>query len=218
VPSLVYEMPQQVSVDYKFIYAYALGYNCTYQWYENDSVSNDGGTPIEGANKFFYEPNREDGAVAYYCVITSNDGISTNSVTTNPIANLPEYRPVDLTEYNKLLDKANSVDRENADEILLNELDELLSVDVSNLTYNHQYVVDFFAGEIEFVLHELEHGFLSGDVNHDHKITAYDARMVLIFVTETDSPTRQQKRTADMNGDGEVTAMDARLILKNAVE
>lgn len=218
VPAILYETAGEVSPDDKYIVVNAMGFDCTYQWYKNDEISNVGGTKIEGATYFYYEPKAEDRAVAYYCVITSNDGISTNSVTTNPIANLPEYRPVDLTEYNKLLDKANSVDRENADEILLNELDELLSVDVSNLTYNHQYVVDFFAGEIEFVLYELEHGFLSGDVNHDHKITAYDARMVLVFVTETVSPTRQQKRTADMNGDGEVTAMDARLILKKAVE
>ena len=218
VPAILYETTGQVNPDDTYIVVYAMGFDCTYQWYKNDSISNVGGTPIEGANYFYYEPKAEDNAVAYYCVITSNDGINSNSVATTPIINTPEYRPVDLTEYNRVVDEITSLDREKIDEILLNELDELLSIDVSNLTYDNQYLVDSLVEEIEYVLYEIEHGVLLGDVNHDHKISAYDARMILCFASETVKPSKQQQRVADMNSDGQVTAIDARLILTQCIE
>ncbi len=218
VPAILYETVGQVNPDDTYIVVHAMGFNCEYQWYKNDKISNEGGTPINGANYFYYEPKAEDNAVAYYCVITSSDGVNMNSVATNPIVNLPEYRPADLTDYNKVINEANSIDRQNVDKVLLNELDELLNVDVSNLTYDNQYLIDSIVEEIEFVLYEIEHGVLSGDVNHDHKISAYDARMVLCFVADTIKPSKQQQRVADMNGDGQITAIDARQILIQSIE
>ncbi len=218
VPAILYETTGEVNPDDTYIVVYAMGFDCTYQWYKNDKISNVGGTPIDGANYFYYEPKADDNAVAYYCVITSSDGVNINSVVTNPIVNLPEYRPADLTEYNKVLEEVNLIDRENVDELLLNELDNLLSLDLSKLTYDNQYLVDYIVGEFEYILYEIEYGFLSGDVNHDHKVSAYDARMVLCFAADTINLSRQQERTADMNGDGQVTAIDARLILIQSIE
>lgn len=218
VPAIFYETTGQVNPDDTYIVVYALGFDCTYQWYKNDKISNVGGTPIDGANYFYYEPTVGDNAVSYYCVITSSDGVNTNSVTTNPIVNLPEYRPVDLNEYNRIVEEVNLIDRENVDKVLLDELDDLLSVDISNLTYDNQYLVDSIVDEIEFVLYEIEYGVLPGDVNHDHKISAYDARMVLRFASDTIKPSKQQQRVADMNGDGQVTAIDARMILTKCIE
>ena len=218
VPAIIYETTGQVNPDDKYIVVNAMGFNCEYQWYKNDKVSNVGGTPIDGANYFYYEPTAEDNAVAYYCVITSSDGISINSVATNPIVNMPEYRPADLIEYNKIVEKVNSTDKENADETLLDQLDELLSIDVTKFTYENQFLVDYFVGEIQYVLYEIENGLLYGDINHDSKLTAYDARIVLKFAAETGSLSIQQQRTADMNGDGKITIIDAKMILTQCVE
>ena len=218
VPAILYETTGEVNPDDTYIVIYAMGFDCTYQWYKNDKISNVGGTPIDGANYFYYEPKAGDNAVAYYCVITSSDGVNINSVVTNPITNLPEYRPADLTEYNKVVEEVSLIDRENVDEILLNELDDLLSLDLSKLTYDNQYLVDSIVEELEFVLYEIEYGVLLGDVNHDHKVSAYDARIVLRFAADTINLSRQQQRIADMNGDGQVTAIDARLILIQSIE
>ena len=213
VPAILYETEGQVNPEDTYIVVYAMGFNCTYQWYKNDKASSEGGTAIEGATFFYYEPKAEDNAVAYYCVITSNDGINTNSVTTIPILNLPEFRPADLNEYNKLIDEANSIDRENVDEVLLNELDELLAINVSNITYDSQELVDSIIEELEIILYEINNGLLLGDMNNDHRITAYDVRMVLCYVSGTISVSKHQLRAADMDGNGEITSYDARLIL-----
>lgn len=214
VPSLVYEMPQQVSVDYKFIYAYALGYNCTYQWYENDTVSNEGGTPIEGANKFFYEPNREDGAVAYYCVITSNDGISETVFVTAPVENAFEYREADYTEYQKLLSFAESIDRKLYTEESLSLLDEILSVDISGYSLAEQSFVDEHISAIEKAIELLELAFKYGDINDDGVISLVDARMALQAVSQTITLSETQTIATDVNKDGKISLIDARMILQ----
>ena len=218
VPAIVYETEGQVNPEDDYIVVYALGFNCEYQWYKNDKVSNVGGTPISGANYYYYEPTAEDNAVVYYCVITSNDGANFNSITTNPIINIPQYRPADLTEYNKVIEEVNAIDRDSVDKELLDELDDLLKTDVSKLTYDSQYVVDYLVDDIRFVLYEVYNGVMLGDMNHDHKITAYDARIVLRCVSGTIELSPHKLKSADFNGDGEVSAYDVRLILKKAVE
>ncbi len=218
VPVVIYESEGQFNLQDSYIIVNAQGFNCRYQWYKNDKISNVGGTPISGANHYYYKPIAEDGAVAYYCVITSSDGTNSNTIKTKPIVNAPEFRPVDLTEYNQALEEANSIDRESVDKELLKELDDLLKTDVSNLTYDSQYVVDYLVDDIRFVLYEIYNGVMLGDMNHDHKITAYDARIVLSCVSGTLELSPHKLKSADFNGDGEVSAYDVRLILKKAVE
>lgn len=50
-----------------------VGFNRQYQWYANDVNSNEGGTPIIGANEKFFDPADYPSARYYYCVVTSQD-------------------------------------------------------------------------------------------------------------------------------------------------
>ena len=214
VPCVIFEMPHQVSVEDRFIHSYAIGYNCTYQWYENDVVSNEGGTPIEGATKFFYEPKREDGAIAYYCIITSNDGTNENVVVTQPIENAFEYREADYTEYNNMVEIANSIDRKLYTEDSLELLDDILALDVSGYSLAEQDLVEEQTFAIKKAIELLEYAFTTGDINNDGNISLVDARMVLQAVAETISLTEIQTLAADMNGDGTITLVDARMALQ----
>ena len=218
VPAILYDTVEEFNPEDTYIVVYAMGFDCSYQWYKNSIVSNVGGTPIDGANYFYYKPAIEDEAASYYCVITSTDGINSNSTTTNPIINAPELRPADLTEYNKVLEKVEAIDRDSADEEFLKEIDDLLRIDVSNLNYDSQHIVDSIVEEIEMILQELENGFLIGDANHDHEISAYDARLVLCYASGDMVMSNHQRIVSDMNGDGQVTAIDARLILIKVIE
>ncbi len=218
VPAILYETVEEFNPDDTYIVVYAMGFDCTYQWYKNDTISNEGGTLIEGANYFYYEPTAEDNAAAYYCVITSSDGVNSNSITTNPIINASELRPADLSEYNELIEEINALDRESVNNEILSELDEFLNIDVSNLTYDSQYLVDSVVQEIRFILFEINYGLFLGDINRDHQITAYDARMILRYASGTITLSKQQQRAADMNGDGDITAFDARLVLTKSIE
>ena len=214
VPYVVFDMPKQVSVDYKFIYAYALGYNCTYQWYANDTLSNEGGTPIDGATKFFYEPNREDGAIAYYCVITSNDGISETVFVTEPVENAFEYREADYTEFQNILSVVEGLDRKlyTADSLKL--LDDILSVDISGCSLAEQNVVDEHVFAIQKAIDLLQFAFKLGDINDDGVITLVDARMALQAVSQTITLSDTQILATDVNEDGKISLVDARLILQ----
>ncbi len=214
VPSLVFEMPQQVDVDYKFISAYAIGYNCTYQWYENDVVSNEGGTPIEGATRFFYEPKREDGAVAYYCVIISSDGTNENVFVTEPIENAFEYREADYAEYDSVIEIVNNIDRKLYTEESLALLDDIVSVDVSGYSLAEQDLLNEQIFAIEKALELLEYAFTTGDINNDGNISLVDARMILQAVANTISLNEIQSLAADMNGDGMISLVDARMALQ----
>lgn len=214
VPCVIFEMPQQVSVEDRFIHAYAVGYNCTYQWYENDVISNEGGTPIEGATKFFYEPNREDGATAYYCVITSNDGISESVFITQPVENAFEYREADYNEYESIVETVRSLDRKLYTEESLKALDDIMSVDVSGCTLAEQNIVDEQITAIKNALDLLQYAFTTGDINDDGNISLVDARMVLQAVAKTISLNEIQSLAADMNGDGVITLVDARMALQ----
>ena len=218
IPAIIYETDDFVEEDSKYIFVYALGFNCTYQWYENDCVSNQGGIPIDGAVHFYYEPKAEDDAVSYYCEIKSTDGTYVNTVTTHPIINKPEYRTADLSEYNKVVEEVNALDRNTIDETFLAEIDELLSIDVSNLTYANQDIIDNIVNEIELIFSDINSGYLVGDTNNDGILSAYDARLVLRYVAEIDNVTSRAKRISDINGDGEVSSIDARMILKLCIE
>ena len=58
---------------------------------------------------------------------------------------------------------------------------------------------------------------LEGDVDHDGKVTAADARKILRISAQLDSASDSQTAdNADMNDDGRVTAEDARLALLKA--
>ncbi len=217
VPAIIYETVEEFNPEDTYIVVYAMGFDCTYQWYKNNEISNVGGTPIDGANHFYYEPTVEDKAVSYYCVIRSTDGTNTNTVTTKPIINAPELRPADFTEYNNVLKDVEAIDRGSVDEMLLKELDELLRIDVSNLMYDNQPLIDTIVSEIRMILFEIKYGFVLGDINHDHVISAFDARMALCFASGANNLTKHQQLVADMNADGQVTAIDARLILKKVV-
>lgn len=214
VPCVVFEMPQQVNVEDKFIHAYAFGYNCTYQWYKNDAVSNEGGTAIEGATKFFYEPKREDGAVAYYCVITSNDSTTESVTITQPIENAFEYREADYTEYDNIVATVNNIDRKLYTEDSLAVLDEIMALDISGYSLAQQDLINEQVFAIEKALELLQYAFTTGDINNDGNISLVDARMVLQAVAETISFNEIQSLAADMNGDGEITLVDARMALQ----
>lgn len=214
VPCVVFDVPEQVSVEYKYIFAYALGYNCTYQWYANDALSNEGGTPIDGATKFFYEPNREDGAIAYYCIITSNDGINQNVFITNPIENAFEYREADYTEFQNILSVVEGLDRKlyTADSLKL--LDDILSVDISGCSLAEQNVVDEHVFAIQKAIDLLQFAFKLGDINDDGVITLVDARMALQAVSQTITLSDTQTLATDVNEDGKISLVDARIILQ----
>ena len=217
VPAIYHETSKKVSVDEHYIFTYAIGFNTKYQWYRNDVVSNEGGTPIEGAIRFYYEPSPYDECAAYYCVITSEDESHYSTVTTDAIPNAPEYRSADYTEYNRLIEEINSLDRKMYDEQHLKELDELLETNISGLKYSEQDKVDSFVFELKMMLELVKTTFIFGDINCDHNVSAIDVRFVLKYVAGVEEFDDSQLQAADMNKDGEITAVDARLIAQKAV-
>lgn len=60
-------------------------------------------------------------------------------------------------------------------------------------------------------------GILLGDVNESGVISAYDASLVLQFLTNQVTLTSTQEQAADVMGDGSVTAMDASYVLQFVV-
>ncbi len=218
IPAIYHKTSEQVSAEERFIVVYAIGYNCSYQWYRNDVASNEGGTPIDSAINFFYEPLAEDNCAAYYCVVTSNDGTYINTVTTNPILNAAEYRDADYTEYNKMLDEIASLDRTLYDEEYLNKLDELLETDISGLKLSQQDEVDLLVSQLSVALELVKNSFIMGDLNGDHEISAIDVRYALKYVAGLQQFNNRQLVSADMDDDGEITSLDARMIMQKALE
>lgn len=214
VPYVVFDTPKQVNIEDKYIFAYALGYNCTYQWYANNTLSNEGGTPIDGATKFYYEPNREDGATAYYCVISSDDGINQNVFVTNPIENAFEYREADYTEYEKLVSTVKDLDRKLYTEESLALLDDIMSVDISGYTLAQQSLVDEQVFAINKAIGMLEFAYKLGDIDNDGVITLIDARMALQAVAQTITLTETQNLALDVDKDGKISLVDARMVLQ----
>ncbi len=214
VPAMICETPENVSIDEQYIYTYALGFNCTYQWYKNDTVSNENGTLIEGANHYWYEPNKTDDAVSYYCIITSDDGVNHNEITTEPITNIPEYRAADFTEYNSVIEEVTHIDRELYTDESLSVLDELLSRDISGYSLAEQDLISQHIADIKNAISSLLFDYELGDVNDDGKISLLDARLALKAVSGTEELNRLQNLSADMNEDGKISLIDVRAILR----
>ncbi len=214
VPAMICETPENVSIDEQYIYTYALGFNCTYQWYKNDTVSNENGTLLEGANHYWYEPSKDDDAVCYYCVITSNDGVNYSEAVTEPIANIPEYRCADFTDYNYAVQEAEQLDRELYTDASLLVLDALLAINISGYSLAEQDLVAQHVQAIKNAISSLAFDFVSGDVNDDGKISLLDARLALKAVSGTAELGKLQTLSADMNDDGKISLIDVRAILR----
>ena len=117
-----------------------IGFNRTYQWYANDTNDNTTGTPIEGATAREFNPAEYPAYPYYYCVVTSTDvGYDPIEIRTNVTENTT-YQSADYTEYNKAVEQAKALNRDNY--VDLSKLDEALSIDVSNLSVKDQALVD----------------------------------------------------------------------------
>lgn len=218
VPALHESSSTQVTVGDEYIVVYAFGFNCEYQWYKNDIISNVGGEPIDGATQFYYMPSPYDDSAAYYCVVTSRNGQYVSSNTTLPIVNAPEYRKADYSKYNKLHQDVYSLNRSLYDDELLRQLDELLKVDMSGLKLSQQDILDNYVQQLEEILTLVKKSFVLGDLNFDGRVSAIDARIVLLATVNLQSLAGRQIYSADMDSNGEVTAIDARMILQKTVE
>ena len=218
VPSLVSEQSDMVDIELGYIFAYAVGFNCTYQWYKNDVNSNENGVFIEGANSFYYKPSRSDNAEVYYCVITSDDGINSESVTTKAILNAPEYKDADYTEFNALLKEYHQIDKSLYKDGEFDEVDKLLKIDVTEYSLAEQEQLDEYVKHIRELIDSAELKVILYDVNADNKISIIDARLTLKAVVGSYILEKNQLAAADVNGDGKVSIADSRAILKKVLD
>lgn len=214
VPAIICDTPESVSMDEQYIYTYALGFNCTYQWYKNDVISNENGTLIEGATNFFYEPTRDDNTACYYCVITSDDGENRTQVVTDPVTNIPEYQDADYTEYNSVIEETSHIERNLYTEESLSALDKLLEQDISGYSLAEQDLISQHIEAIKDAISSLMLDYVLGDINADGKISLLDARIALKTVSGTEELNELQTLSADMNEDGKISLIDVRAILR----
>lgn len=215
VPAIVFDAPAQYDPAKAYIAVYAVGFHCQYQWYKSDSAENIG-SPIDGADNFWYTPTRTDNTAYYYCVITSNDGVCTSTVTTHAIQNAPELQDADYSAYTAAVEQANNVDRSQYSDQSLAILDAALAVDVQNLSLAEQTTVDAQAAAILQAIVALQPRYILGDVNNDGSVNAVDARWVLQAASGTRTLTETQTLAANVNGDERINAVDARWILQAA--
>ena len=116
-----------------------IGFNRTYQWYANDTNDNTTGTPIPNATGKEFNP-ADYPAKYYYCVVTSTDvGYDPIEIRTNVTENTT-YQSADYTEYNKAVEQAKSLNRD--DYVDFSKVDEALAVDVSGKNITEQDIVD----------------------------------------------------------------------------
>ncbi len=216
VPTVVFDMPEEVNPEEKYLFAFAFGFNCTYQWYKNDTVSNENGVPIDGETNFYYEPKLEDEAVAYYCVIESDDGGIKETFTTSPVKNSDTLQYADYTAYNELLAEIENIDRDLYTDESLSILDNLISVDISNRTLAQQDEIQAHIDDIKNAVSNLVYDYILGDINRDGLISAVDARIVLKAVAYSSGLEKLDFLASDANCDGDVTLVDARIILQAA--
>lgn len=215
VPVIVFNAPEKYTPEDKILAVYAVGFHCKYQWYKSDSPETVG-APIDGADDFWYTPVREDNTAYYYCVIESNDGTNTASVTTHAIENAPELRDADFTAYTAAVEQANAVDRSQHSDASLAVLDAALAVDVQGLSLAEQDTVDAQTQAILQAIAALQPRYILGDVNGDGMINAVDARWTLQAASGVRALDDTQALAADANLDNRVTAVDARWILQAA--
>lgn len=218
VPTIVYDLPEQVDAEKSYIMSYAIGFNCKYQWYKNDETTNEMGILIEGATKFYYQPSRDDNASGYYCVITSDDGINVATVTTKTIANAPEYMDADYSEYNALYEEYKKLDRQLYTDGALDSIDELFKLDVTQYSMAEQNLLDEHIDKIRKAIDSAELKFVLCDINNDGKISIIDARLALKAVVGSYKLDNTQKLAADVNCDGKVSIADSRAILKSVLD
>ncbi len=217
VPAVVYEVDNFIDPEDAYILVYALGFNCTYQWYKNSEVSNENGTLIEGATRYYYKPSLKDNAVSYYCVITSNDGTKVNTITTKPIENAPEFRYADYTEYNQICEEFANIDRTLYKDGECEKVDTLIAINVSGLTMAQQDLLNSHITDIKNAIASLKYKFTLYDVNDDGKISILDARLALKAVVGSLQLDTLQFMSADANEDGKISIGDSRLILKSVI-
>lgn len=217
VPFVVSETEENVDAETGYIFVYAQGFNCTYQWYKNNTNSNENGMPISGATSFYYKLSRSDNAEAYYCVITSNDGVTTETITTKAIINAPEYKDADYTEFNALLKEYQQIDKSLYKDGEFDEVDELLSIDVTEYSLAEQDQLDEYVKHIKALIENAELNFILCDINADGKISVIDARLALKAVVGSYTLDKNQTLAADANGDGKISIADSRAILKSVL-
>ena len=133
------QLPEKYTDADGVLTADVIGFNRTYQWYASSENNNTAGTPIPGATGKEFNP-ADYPAKYYYCVVTSTDvGYDPIEIRTNVTENTT-YQAADYTEYNKAVEQANALNRDNY--VDFSKVNEALSVDVSNLPVKDQALVD----------------------------------------------------------------------------
>ena len=134
------QLPEKYTDADSVLTADVIGFNRTYQWYGSFSADNNAGAPIDGATKKDFNPAEYPAYPYYYCVVTSTDvGYDPIEIHTNVTENTT-YQSADYTEYNKAVEQANALNRDNY--VDFSKVNEALSVDVSNLPVKDQALVD----------------------------------------------------------------------------
>ena len=134
------QLPEKYTDADGVLTADVIGFNRTYQWYANDTNDNTTGTPIPNATGKEFNPADYPAYPYYYCVVTSTDvGYNPIEIRTNVTENTT-YQSADYTEYNKAVEQANALNRDNY--VDFSKVNEALSVDVSNLPVKDQALVD----------------------------------------------------------------------------
>ncbi|MBN2913932.1 MAG: S8 family serine peptidase [Ruminococcaceae bacterium] len=134
------QLPEKYTDADGVLTADVIGFNRTYQWSANDTNDNTTGTPIPNATGKEFNPADYPAYPYYYCVVTSTDvGYNPIEIRTNVTENTT-YQAADYTEYNKAVEQANALNRDNY--VDFSKVNEALSVDVSNLPVKDQALVD----------------------------------------------------------------------------
>ena len=133
------QLPEKYTDADSVLTADVIGFNRTYQWYGSFTPDNTAGTPIDGATNKDFNP-ADYPAKYYYCVVTSTDvGYDSIEIRTGVCENTT-FVSADYSEYDKVVAQAKALDRSLYTD--LTELDEALSVNVSNLPVKDQAIVD----------------------------------------------------------------------------
>ena len=134
------QLPEKYTDADGVLTADVIGFNRTYQWYGSFTADNTAGTPIDGATDKDFNPIDYPAYPYYYCVVTSTDvGYDPIEIRTNVTENTT-YQSADYTEYNKAVEQANALNRDNY--VDFSKVNEALSVDISNLPVKDQALVD----------------------------------------------------------------------------
>lgn len=216
VPALIWKLPAAVGETEDCLYAPAVGFSCTYQWYKNTVCSNENGELLVGADKPYYMPQLCDDAAAYYCVITSDDGTAKQIYTTPAVQNHPRFQKPETAAYDAAVAAAASIDRSRYPQESLAALDALLTLETENLTALQQPLLDEQVERIWNALYTMR-SFAAGDTDRDGSVTAVDARRILQTVVGLNPTQPADLWLLDVNADGAVTAVDARQILQMVV-